>query len=552
MPFFFQYLIKFSLSLAVLYTFYFVVLRPLTFYQWNRFYLLCYSLLSFVIPFINITPWIPAENIAIGSFIDKLPVVDKLTTQSLALKDGTKGIFYPLLSWDVVGLVFIVGALVMLSRVIYQYLSLRVIKRKAVLLRTGDLEFYDVNAPISPFSFANAIFINSRLHSEEEFHRILEHEFVHVKQSHTIDIVVAELLCIFNWFNPFAWLIRKSIRQNLEFIADHNVLQGGVDARQYQYLLLKVMGLPQYRIANHFSFSSLKKRIMMMNKMRTAKVHLVKFLFVLPLVSLILFAFRGKDTIPTRPVAPQQVTPKPAQVAPKPATTKAPAANSKAVKAPVAPTITPKNAAFKNAASKNAAKSNSPKPTVVIRYSKTGAAPDTTTPENVRLSLKSPDNGLPPLYMVDGVIFTAADMEAVDPNTISSIDVLKGASATSIYGDAGKDGVVTVTTKSQALKRKAVKQPMPVAEAKFTPAFKGLLIVDGEIAGSEELSGLDGNNIERIDVIKNNGKEPGIPEALKKVPGIEVDADGKVFANGKPVDKTIKEGIIFVTTKKKK
>ncbi len=301
MPFLFQYLIKFSISLAALYLFYYVVLRPLTFYQWNRFYLVCYSLLSFVIPFINISQWLDVKNIENSYLINSIPAVDKFTSHSFNTA-GEENILSAVLSWNVAGLLFLAGTIIMLSRILYQYLSLRALKRKAVLLKTGDFEFYDVNGPITPFSFANAIFINSRLHSEEEFHKILEHEFVHVKQKHTIDIVVAELICVVNWFNPIAWLIRKSIRQNLEFIADKNVLDGGIDPRRYQYLLLKVMGLPQYSITNNFSFSSLKKRITMMNKMKTAKVHLVKFLFVLPLLTLMLLAFRDKITFKNDPL----------------------------------------------------------------------------------------------------------------------------------------------------------------------------------------------------------------------------------------------------------
>ncbi|MEO5998660.1 MAG: M56 family metallopeptidase [Chitinophagaceae bacterium] len=292
MPFLFQYLLKFSLSLALLYTFYFIVLRPLTFYQWNRFYLLCYSLLSFIIPFINITQWLPKENREADNFINSIPAVENLAYHSSISKAAV--VLNPAVIWNLTALFFLTGASIMLIRVMYQYISLKMMKRKAVLLKTGDFEFYDVDGPISPFSFANAIFINSRLHTEEEFRRILEHEFVHVKQKHTIDIVLAEMICIFNWFNPFAWLIRKAIRQNLEFIADNNVLEGGIDPRQYQYLLLKVMGLSQYRIANNFSISSLKKRIAMMNKMKSARLHLVKFMFVLPMLVLMLLAFRNK------------------------------------------------------------------------------------------------------------------------------------------------------------------------------------------------------------------------------------------------------------------
>jgi hypothetical protein len=134
------------------------------------------------------------------------------------------------------------------------------------------------------------------MHSETELQEIIRHEYVHVTQRHTIDIIWAEVLCLLNWYNPFAWALRHAIRQNLEFIADNRVVQSGIDKKEYQYLLLKVMGASQFRIVAPFNFSSLKKRIVMMNKLKTAKAHLVKFLFILPLLLVLLVAFRTEQT----------------------------------------------------------------------------------------------------------------------------------------------------------------------------------------------------------------------------------------------------------------
>jgi len=131
---------------------------------------------------------------------------------------------------------------------------------------------------------------------EKEWSAIILHEYVHIRQRHTLDILLAELCCALNWYNPFAWLIRHAIRQNLEFIADSKVLEKGLDKKGYQYHLLKVIGEPRYRLANNFNFSSLKKRIIMMNKIRSARLHLVKFLFLLPLFAVLLVAFRSQQS----------------------------------------------------------------------------------------------------------------------------------------------------------------------------------------------------------------------------------------------------------------
>jgi hypothetical protein len=192
-----------------------------------------------------------------------------------------------------------------------QWHSLRRIRRTAVPLYHPEANVYHVNENVVPFSFGNAIYVNTSLHTEQELQDIILHEFVHVRQKHSFDIILSEVLCILNWYNPFAWLIRHAIRQNLEFIADQSVLNNGLDKKTYQYHLLKVIGSSQYSIANKFNFSSLKKRIAMMNRLKSARVHLVKFIFVLPILAVMLLAFRNNegwykhkhvknDTIPKR------------------------------------------------------------------------------------------------------------------------------------------------------------------------------------------------------------------------------------------------------------
>ncbi len=291
MPLLLQYLFKLSLTLAVFYLFYYAVLKNLTFYTWNRFYLLGYSLVAWVIPFINITPWLKQPALNDDHLLYKIVLSGKLS-QITATENRS---LLPFSVWTVIGTLLIVGSAVMIVRFLLQLVSIHTIKRSATLIQSNEINLYDVESPISPFSFAQSIFINARLHSEADLQKIIEHEFVHVRQRHTVDIMISELLCIVNWYNPFAWLIKKAIRENLEFIADNGVLQTGVDARDYQYLLLKVTGLHPYSISNNFTISSLKKRIAMMNRIRSAKVHLVRFLFVLPLLAVMLLAFRSRQ-----------------------------------------------------------------------------------------------------------------------------------------------------------------------------------------------------------------------------------------------------------------
>jgi hypothetical protein len=285
---FFQYLVKWSIALGVVYIFYRLVLRPLTFYQWNRRYLVLYSFLTIFIPFINLYTYVPPQQLQDIRLVQYIPAI---TIKAGTETPAASGI-HPLaiLAW-----VLAAGSLVLMVRLAVQWASVRRIRKHAVRIDHPEANVYHVDGRVMPFSFGNAIYLNTSLHTNDELNDIILHEFVHVKQKHSVDIICSEVLCILNWYNPFAWLIRHAIRQNLEFIADQAVLNKGLDRKTYQYHLLKVIGSPQYSIANNFNFSSLKKRIAMMNRLKSARVHLVKFLFVLPLLAVLLVAFRNNN-----------------------------------------------------------------------------------------------------------------------------------------------------------------------------------------------------------------------------------------------------------------
>ncbi len=296
MPYLIEYCLKFSICLAVMYLFYAGFLRRLTFYHWNRWYLLIYSLLAFLIAFADISAFIQRNELEASQVVQIIPLFDLYKTGTPVAKVATWNF------WDWTLLLLLVGVLIMFVRMGIQYFSISRIRSRAKLLLNDPVKIYQVDENIIPFSFGNSIFINQELHAQEELKEIIRHEFIHIRQKHSIDMVWGELLCIFNWYNPFAWMIRRAIRQNLEFIADDKVLRNGIDRKEYQYLLLKVIGVSQFSIANQFNFTSLKKRIAMMNKMRSAKLHLVKFLFIIPLALVLLLAFRShqqSDPVPT-------------------------------------------------------------------------------------------------------------------------------------------------------------------------------------------------------------------------------------------------------------
>jgi TonB family protein len=117
------------------------------------------------------------------------------------------------------------------------------------------------------FSFFNNVFINRETLSHPDSDKILAHEKVHIEQLHSFDIVAAEILCIVLWFNPFAYFLKKAIRENHEFLADEKVIRKGADPTNYRLLLMEYStNIQTNSLAHNFSYSLLKRRLHMIKK----------------------------------------------------------------------------------------------------------------------------------------------------------------------------------------------------------------------------------------------------------------------------------------------
>lgn len=189
MPFIFSYLLKLSISLSVVFLFYHFVLRRLTFYTWNRWYLIGYSLLCFFLPFIDISLVLEGSEIKNSPVVNWVPVLG----EQLVLRNDEQSI--GLNGWDYVVLVLLTGVVFMLIRLGIQLISIRRMRNRSSLISQDGIRVYQVDAPIIPFSFGDSIFINQNQHSSSELEEIIRHEFVHVKQKHSVDII---------WGNCFA------------------------------------------------------------------------------------------------------------------------------------------------------------------------------------------------------------------------------------------------------------------------------------------------------------------------------------------------------------
>ncbi|HYQ58422.1 MAG TPA: carboxypeptidase regulatory-like domain-containing protein, partial [Draconibacterium sp.] len=148
---------------------------------------------------------------------------------------------------------------------------------------------------IHPFSFFSRIVLSEKTLKNPDLKMIIDHEMIHVRERHTLDILFAELLFLFQWFNPFAWLIREAMRNNLEYLTDHQVAQNH-NAEAYQ---LAMVGLAHKKGVAPFltalNGSQLKNRIIMMKKKTENRYSLLKQLVVLPLLAILLMGLSNKE-----------------------------------------------------------------------------------------------------------------------------------------------------------------------------------------------------------------------------------------------------------------
>ncbi len=270
------YLIKVNIALIFFYVFYWLFLRKDTFYEWIRYYFLSVLVLTFTFPAID--------------FSDLFSTVQVQTIQQITphfpvnVSGGEEKQFT---IQGAILLLLTVGTGIMLIRLGIQIASLWRIRSKSVPGKTyHQCQIMNMQTINSPFSFFRTIYVNPELHTQEDMKTILNHEQIHVRQWHSIDIILYEILFAIFWYNPLVWLIKQTVKQNIEFYTDKQILEAGYDKRQYQHELLKVGQIPSFLgIANNFNFNHLKNRITMMNRKQSNQMQLLKFALILPLFS---------------------------------------------------------------------------------------------------------------------------------------------------------------------------------------------------------------------------------------------------------------------------
>ncbi len=291
------YFLKVIICSGILYGYYYACLRNKIFHRWNRFYLIASIILSLAAPLIKITIF---QNSAAG----KGTVVRMLQTinnsdEIVIEYNRSKGLH--LSSENIIEVLYLSGTVAFMVIFLLALYKIYRLRKKYPETKFNGINFISTDAKGTPFSFFNSIFWNRAIDlNSKHGQQIFNHEIAHVKEKHSYDKVFMNVALIFFWINPFFWLMQKELNMIHEFIADKDALEDNDINAFAEMILQTVYPGQQFSIANNFFHSPLKRRLLMFTKNKNSKVTYVSRLLVLPLATIIFFAF----TIKMNPIQP--------------------------------------------------------------------------------------------------------------------------------------------------------------------------------------------------------------------------------------------------------
>ncbi|HCO85181.1 MAG TPA: hypothetical protein DIT95_16860 [Arenibacter sp.] len=573
----FIYLIKSSGILGLFWCCFKLFLEKETLFSLHRVFLISGILTALLFPLWTLTKIV---------LVDPLPFTLTESTTEAYTPVNT-----PTFDWlNIVASIYACGVLFFLGRLGMQLLSLRQLIKQGTIGKDEGFKLIETKADTSPFSFFNIIVYNPDLHRPDELEKIIAHEKIHVLQWHSLDILLIHIFSAFQWANPFVWLYKKSISQNLEYIADQCVTKNMESSKEYQYLLLKnACADQQYSsIINPFFTSSIKKRIVMLNKNRSNTLKAWKFTLIIPFLAYFLVAFNTK-TVPQLNTSTNLKelslenggtdTTKVEFTVYKTSTTEDLEKISSTLlndyNVQLIFTDISRNAEGLITAIKSSFKSDSGSGTsnsldekginpfsfgmeinnegkfISIGYTMRSNEPTDTEEANepeksgIKASSSTNDSGpINPIYIVDGKeVVVASKATGIDPSNIHSVNVLKGTSATTKYGEKAKDGAIEITTKSyhntmagDKIPANTPINPYPYIKSDKEPLF----VIDGIIKDEDfDMGSILPSSIESINVLKDEaalnkygkkGEKNGVVEITTKKSELKAKSSSNINA----------------------
>ncbi|MDP4276317.1 MAG: TonB family protein [Bacteroidota bacterium] len=300
---FIVYIIKSAVCLILFYLFYKLLLSKDTFHKFNRFALLSLLLMSFVIPVVKVSlhaysrpeQTVESQN-QYAMQATPVEIIQTATIETMPESSQSTQTKAPILLIYLLILTYLAGMFLYCLHQLWSIVNMfKLMKKSQTAYKGADYTLLVHRQQIAPFSWMNYIVISEK-DLEENAKEILSHELAHIHKKHSFDLLIADCCILFQWFNPAAWLLKQELQSIHEYEADDMVLNQGIDAKQYQLLIIKkAVGKRLYSMSNSFNHSSLKKRITMMLKEKSNPWARLKYACILPLACATVLAFARPD-----------------------------------------------------------------------------------------------------------------------------------------------------------------------------------------------------------------------------------------------------------------
>jgi len=509
------YLLQTSTCLIILYGIYHFILSEMTFFKYNRAYLLLSILTSLMIPILAPLLVLPEESVPVLHWSHLAGDI------TYVVADNEVSIFdWKSLIGNALWVIYFVGFLVVLLKMMYGLSKIFRYYRQGQKEDFNGYRIITTEAVHLPFSFFNSIYISRHVPLQDHIHTILEHEEIHIRQWHTLDVLMAEMVHAFFWFNPVMIFYKRALRQAHEYLADDLICRKNSVSSYTELLLSKSQSGLELALTNQFFHSQIKKRIQMMTTHKTNRSAAWKYALVLPLLLGLVVLFSSssivkqqlqdvvsgsQDSIPKPPAPPPLAPPMLHGNAVMPEGVIAIIVDEAFIKVDLKNGVSKyyyKNDAsdmqeFENFYGKIPTHDMVPPPPPPI--------PNliNTDPQRFAKELGLDKN---PLFVVDGKVYKQ-DLINIDPNDVLSINVMNKIShdfneIVKKYGNQAENGVVFIYTKSYkgSIQEEPDKEVFKVAEQ--MPRFPGC---ENEVSEYEKK---DCSNRKMLDYIAKHLKYP--------------------------------------------
>lgn len=283
-----SYLIRSSIASTTFYLTYLLFFKKQKHFDFNRIYLTVSMLMSFVIPLLTLSV---VNNVKLSdhqSFGQSITFLPETTPENILAVSDFKGYHY------LPGL-YVLGVVIFSIHLYFSHLKAKHIIRKSRIVQLFNQPVNITSIDIHPFSFFNTIVLPEKILTSPDLEMIVCHEKIHVQEKHMIDILLNEILFLFQWFNPFAWLIKDAVKLNLEYKTDHELTKT-FNPQKYQMAMVSLAYKKEVSsFLTALNGSQLKNRIIMMKKKSESKFAIVKQLFIVPLVALLVIGLSNKE-----------------------------------------------------------------------------------------------------------------------------------------------------------------------------------------------------------------------------------------------------------------